>query len=132
MISDQPNPTMLQPAPFSVTFGLRYDVAPPTAALPTLGQATVGPLGLLQLLETRLGLKRVDASLAERREQYRQLLEQAPEEAFFRSSLAKDPIATAATLLQWRDGLVEAGWDGQADAADSLRLRGLAEVENRV
>jgi hypothetical protein len=123
---------MLQAAPLSVTFGLRFDVAPPTVALPTLGQATVGPLGLLQLLETRLGLKRVDASLAERREQYRQLLEQAPEEAFFRSSLAKDPIATAATLLQWRDGLVEAGWDGHADAADSLRLRGLAEVENRV
>ena len=86
---------------------------------------------MLDLLETRLGLKIRHVSRAQRILQFRNLLEAvaASRETFYRRSFENDPLATATTLLQWRDNLIEAGWDGVASGSDSQRLQDLAAVE---
>jgi ATP-dependent helicase/nuclease subunit B len=48
---------------------------------------------------------------------------------FFARSFEVDPLGTAKTLLDWRDGLVEAGWNGQAIANGGLRLEALALID---
>ncbi len=93
----------------------------------------VGPQGLLNVLESHLGLagaQPLDEYL--RIEQYRQLLkihlETAPD-AFFAESFAADPLAAATALLEYRDELVMAGWDfGTAPELPS-RIAVLATLE---
>jgi hypothetical protein len=51
------------------------------------------------------------------------------ESIWFHESFAIDPWSTARQLLEWRDELVEAGWDGQAIPSGSLRLDALVELE---
>jgi hypothetical protein len=116
-----------------VSFGLGFDGY--DTLFPKQGLATpcCGPLGLLQLLETRLGLKAKVVSLAHRVVQFRQILEQLATErlGFYCESFKKDPYAVAETLLQWRDALIEAGWDGLASANDTARIQDMAAVETR-
>lgn len=120
-----------------ITFGLYLDrqgCAPPDDSL---GKATVGPLGLLGILETQLGLVAVHPSAAERTIQYRACLAMldAPFR-FYHRSFALDPIGTAACLLGWRDEWALHRHEGQRweDAIPSdapSRLRDLAAVEQR-
>jgi len=112
-----------------MTFGLQLEGVQTPGAFQGLEQATCGPVGFAQILETRLGLKAKAVSAPQRTAQYLELLETAPPTAFFASSFAKDPIAVAETLLNWRDSLIEAGWAGQTASADSPRLRDLAKIE---
>ena len=67
----------------------------------SLAMPVCGPLGLLQLLETRLGLKAKTVSSAHRVVEFRQILEQISIErpAFYNESFKKDPYAVAETLL---------------------------------
>lgn len=92
-----------------------------------------GPLGFLELLETRLGLKAKAISPALRVFQFRQILEDLATERtmFFNESFKRDSYAVAETLLKWRDDLIEAGWDGLASADDTARIQDMAVVETR-
>ena len=120
-----------------ITFGLYLDGqrgAPPSDSV---GEAVVGPLGLLGILETQLGLVAVHPSAAERTIQYRDCLAMfdAPSR-FYHRSFALDPIGTAACLLGWRDEWALHRHEGQRweDALPSdapSRLRDLAAVEQR-
>ena len=107
-----------------------YDTLLPRQMLST---PTCGPLGFLQLLETRLGLKAKATSSPRRVVQFRQILEQITNErsTFYSESFKRDPYAVAETLLNWRDDLIEAGWDGLAAADDTIRIQDLAAVEAR-
>lgn len=96
-----------------------------------LHASVVGPTGLIDILEVQLGLTGPRGSEAVRIAAYaaklRASLAGAPE-AFFAGSFARDPWATAKTLLGWRDQLTASGWVGQA--IGSSRLDDLARVEN--
>ncbi|PWK37661.1 RecB family exonuclease [Cupriavidus plantarum] len=95
-----------------------------------LGESTVGPLGMLALLEMQLGLVRATPSHSERVVQMRACLAQACNgRRFYERSFAADELGTAARLLAWRDQWYEHGWDGKFPASTAGRLRDLADVE---
>ena len=95
-----------------------------------LGEITVGPAGLLGVLEIQLGLASGDASAAERVVQYRDCLKRCDsEERFYHRTFAADELGTAATLLGWRDLWHLHGWQGAFEASASVKLRDLGAVE---
>jgi ATP-dependent helicase/nuclease subunit B len=95
----------------------------------SLGRATVGELGLLEILETHLGLKRPDEAPYLRKTAYLDALHTVDDDQrFYSASFKKDPMAVAEQLLSLRDQLLLAKWDGRS-AASLTRLRDLAVVE---
>ena len=93
------------------------------------GAARLGPRGLVQLLQGRLGLTRPAVEPAVRIAQYLRLLQESPQDWPARS-FAVDPWSTAAQLLRWRDAAVATGWR-PATAEDALpeRLAVLRDLE---
>ncbi len=116
-----------------VGFGLSLDGYASLLPKQALAMPMCGPLGLLQFLETRLGLKAKATSSALRVFQFRKILEELVTERpmFFSESFKRDSYAVAETLLKWRDDLIEAGWDGLASADDTARIQDMAAVEAR-
>jgi PD-(D/E)XK nuclease superfamily protein len=114
-----------------IIFGLDLDGYQPLATHDTFYELICGPLGLLDVLELRLGFKSNPVSTAVRVAQYRDRLEQAAstKPRFYTASFAKDAFSAAKTLLAWRDELVLAGWKGTANPTDSVRIQDLADVE---
>ena len=93
-----------------------------------------GPLGLLGILQTRLGTTRPTVERPVRIAQYRSLLAEA-DHPWYRRSFANDPWNTAHHLLQLRDDAIEAGWHPTTDDQDYTshpRLVALATVEKYV
>ncbi len=80
-----------------------------------LGQPVVGPGGLVDVLETALGLGGPRQAQVVRIAALQSTLEGLEGDFFWSRSLAMDPWATARTVLGWRDELVGLGW--RADAA---------------
>ena len=97
---------------------------------------TTGPLGLLNVLETQLGLLGQDVSASDRVLQFRDLLNQLNgPHRFYHQSFAVDALGTAATLLAWRDqwhlhGMRPQGCS-QLTKAPSRRLRDMGDLEGR-
>ncbi|MBX3259466.1 MAG: PD-(D/E)XK nuclease family protein [Labilithrix sp.] len=95
-----------------------------------LGAPVWGPSGLLRDLELRLGLPPVDESTTARLPRWAERVKAPGDEfAFYMRSLALDELGTATVLLEWRDALVEAGWDGGPIAGGGERLDALARLE---
>ena len=118
-----------------ITFGMSLDSQsyPPLATVKDalIGEQRCGPLGLLQILETRLGLSGIWEVEPYRVEVYRQRLLSADNGSrFYSRSLKADAQGVAQTLLVWRDELLLSGWNFVADATFPARLRDLAEVES--
>lgn len=82
----------------------------PGAGTTALDTAVVGPLGLLDHLETMLALGAPSVGGAHRIAAYRAALERAGPDRFWAASFATDSWSTARELLRWRDELVAAGW----------------------
>lgn len=96
-----------------------------------LGQAVVGLTGLVEILETQLGLTGPKTTEAVRIATYVAKLRASLSdisERFFAASFRQDPWATAKTLLDWRDNLIANGWS--AEPMKSERLDDLAAVES--
>lgn len=117
-----------------VYFGTQLD----GGALPRISKAEtgvfrVGPMGLLQLLETALGLGGAPSDIEYLRlEAYRQIIRRFLEEngdAFFAASFHADQFATASDLLARRDELLGAGWDFSHSPSLPGRLMALAGLE---
>jgi ATP-dependent helicase/nuclease subunit B len=93
------------------------------------GSPVVGPLGLVELLETALGLGGPLRPQVVRIAAWHQKLAAANAgKRFWSASLAADPWATAQLVLGWRDALVEAGWTA-AGSWTQARLADLAAAE---
>jgi hypothetical protein len=113
-----------------ITFGVHLDGQRAFEPGHRLGEIALGPLGFLNLLETRLGLLAVYPSQAERIVQHRHCLARADSpDRFYHQSFATDALGTASTLLAWRDLWNLHGWNGRMPAGASRRLSDLAEVE---
>ncbi len=92
--------------------------------------AVVGRAGLLNLLETRLGLNTPATPPARRIAQYVARLRAIDDgRSFFSRSFAADAWATARLLLSRRDELAAAGWSPASRSWRSERLAVLARVE---
>jgi hypothetical protein len=114
----------------NVLFGLYLDRAPWTYRESALGAVRVGPLGLAQLLQTRLGLTGPETRHSTRIRQFMaRLAEQDSPEAWFHGSFSVDPWSTAIDLLNLRDELVLNGWSGLSIDGSTAKLRALASME---
>ena len=125
-----------------IKFGWALDRAPwqsqnsvdSTNTNPTGTTVVTGPLGLLGILQTRLGTTRPALNRPIRIAQYRSLMAEA-DHRWYRRSFATDPWNTAHHLLRLRDDAIEAGWQPAADTetyAEHPRLEALAAVERLV
>lgn len=113
-----------------VTFGLALDGQRATRPGNRLGDIDVGPLGLLGLLETNLGLVAPAVPNVERIIQYRDCLARClNEQRFYARSFRNDELGTAALLLDWRDTWHLAGRAGQFPATAPARLQDMAAVD---
>ncbi|MFZ1730563.1 MAG: PD-(D/E)XK nuclease family protein [Bacteroidota bacterium] len=113
-----------------LTFGMNLDGSEWSPKQASAGEMQVGPQGLLEVLETHMGLTGLHPHHARRIDQYMaRLAEGDTADAWYHRSFAKDAWSTAKQLLAWRDELIGAGWDGKAEASDSPRLRTLALAE---
>ena len=114
-----------------VRFGLHGDGLDLPAVDATVGEATVGPRGLLRLLESDLGIAPVLAHPAEEVALYRECLADRDHRTrFYHCSLRVDPVGTARTLLDWRRQWYLHGWDGTFPEQASARLADMAAVES--
>ncbi len=114
--------------------GLLLDGQRGHAHVNELDALTTGPLGLLNVLETQLGLLRQEPSGADRVLQFRELLKKLDgPERFYHQSFAVDELGTASTLLAWRDQWHLHGWThgniNPLASASSRRLRDMADLE---
>lgn len=121
-----------------LVFGLDADARTypdfPGSGEGVVNEAVVGPAGLVQILETQLGLTGPQPSEAVRVAAYLKRLRAADPATgplFYQESLAKDAWGTARLLLRWRDELVLGGWNGEkvgAPRVDQLAAAGAAEI----
>lgn len=113
-----------------IHFGLHLDGQHCRKLSTMLGEITVGPLGLLNILETQLGLLHVDVGTAARVAAYRHYLKQCDTPGrFYHRTFESDELGTAATLLAWRDAWYLQGWDGSFSSSVSPRLKDIGDVE---
>lgn len=113
-----------------IMFGMQLDGAIWSKKPASIGELRTGPSGLLNILETRLGTGKQSVHPAHRIDAYLQRIKRADKETgWFHESFSTDPWSTALQLLEWRDELVEAGWEGQSIPPSSPRLEALAELE---
>ena len=111
-------------------FGLHLDGQYGRQPLNQLGMSDMGPLGLLGMLETQLGLVAPSVTAAQRVVQYRDCLQQLNHaDRFFHQTFQVDDFGTAATLLGWRDEWRLHGWRGQIGEGESRRLHDMVAVE---
>ena len=112
-----------------IRFGLQLDGQRGWHSKNSLGEITVGMNGMLDILETQLGLVADLLPQARRIAQYLDCLKKADHAMrFYHNSLEADELGTAATLLTWRDTWHLHGWTGRIDAGE-VRLTDMAEVE---
>ena len=112
-----------------VRFGLHADGLDPSLPATVLGDIRLGPRGLLETLETDLGLPPVLDHAAAQLARYRSCLADANDFArFYHASFEVDPIGVSRELMRWREAWYEAGWDGSFDRPDP-RLVDMAAVE---
>lgn len=124
-----------------ITFGWGFDSArwSPDTTTGSIGVATVGPAQLTDILATRLALSAPEPDQPTRIAAYRsalaQVLEATATDTWPVASFNADPWTVSRELLNWRDELVTAGWDGTASSAGTegteapRRLGVLATVE---
>lgn len=119
-----------------IVLGLGLDTLQGPSPRPLFNAATLGPAGLLGVLETHLGLSGPTVSHAQRVAVYLACLQRAAGEhpgstpRFYSESLRVDPLGTAGRLLSWRDEWRMGGWSGQGGDHRAARLRDMSLVEN--
>ena len=113
-----------------VRFGLHRDGQHPASLDTAVGEITVGPRGLLRLLEGDLGIAPVEAHASEAIALYRSCLDEANDlTRFYHASFSVDPVGVARTLFAWRREWYLHGWDGTFPNTVPPRLTDLAAVE---
>ena len=117
-----------------IRLGLYLDGQCGAAFKAQLDSLTTGPLGMLNVLETQLGLLRLDVSNSDRVLQYLEVLKRLDSpQRFYHQSFAVDALGTTATLLNWRDQWHLHGLNGTAASVlihgMQPRLRDMAAIE---
>ena len=114
-----------------ILFGMYLDGVPWSNKLASMGEIRTGPLGLLSILETRLGLSGLSVHPVNRIDEYMNRMKHIDcDSGWFHNSFAVDPWSTARQMLLWRDELIEAGWQGDMNIVGSSRLQAINDLEN--
>lgn len=114
-----------------VRFGLHFDGLNPQPPKTASGAVTLGPAGLLSVLETHLGLPPQVEHPSVAALTYMQCLHDASSpDSFFHESLKVDPVSVARALLDWREQWYEAGWNGTFPEGRAARLADMGAVES--
>lgn len=114
-----------------VRFGLHRDALEPTPPRTAVGEITVGPLGLLGLLESDLGIVPVTSHPSESIATYRECLAECDDWVrFYHRSFDVDPVGVARILDDWRQQWYLHGWDGRFPDQVCGRLGDMAKVES--
>ncbi|MDE0178640.1 MAG: PD-(D/E)XK nuclease family protein [Gammaproteobacteria bacterium] len=114
-----------------VRFGLLRDALEPSHPRTSVGEITVGPQGLLGLLESDLGIPSVAAHPSEAIAAYRDCLAECDDWVrFYHRSFGVDPVGVARTLNDWRQQWYLHGWDGRFPVDAHGRLGDMAAVES--
>jgi ATP-dependent helicase/nuclease subunit B len=113
-----------------IKVGVKADGPVPEQVTDALGRITVGPQGLLNLLETQLGIPSAEVSFTTRLIQYLACIDQSnQEDRFYHESYKADPFSVARTILQWRDQWYLAGWQGTFENDVPAKLADMAAIE---
>jgi ATP-dependent helicase/nuclease subunit B len=113
-----------------IIFGMNLDGVVWSNKEASSGEVKVGPFGMLNLLEARLGLGGLTVHPAVRINQYMHRMEACDSaDKWFHASFKADAWSTARQMLYWRDELIEAGWNRAPIESTSPRLRSLSELE---
>ena len=96
-----------------------------------MGELYVGTKGLLEILKLRTGLHQDFLSRVEQETQYMIAMQKCASGSFFEKAFAVDAMGVAGKLLQWRDSLIMAGWDGTCNEEKS-KLYALANIEKHL
>jgi hypothetical protein len=112
-----------------ITFGHALDGTELRPGNNSLSDIVCGPLRLMEILETQLGLKRKTVSDVARIFAFVKVLGTlvGNKPRFYSASFEKDQLSVSETLLHWRDSLMLAGWNGTANGS-SKRLQDLADI----
>ncbi len=94
-----------------------------------MGVSYVGTQGLLRQLQLRAGLHREEKPAVEREADYMLAMKENVGNTIFAKAFAVDEIGVAGKLLQWRDRLLMAGWNGECTADGLVKLTALASFE---
>ena len=110
--------------------GQGYDERLPNRPYNQLGSFVCGEQGLIVALEFRAGLKITEVSQAARTVAYLKALQLADDgERFYSKSFKVDEIASAETLLAWRDWAILHGWQHDKRSNSFGRFRDFEVVE---
>jgi len=113
-----------------IRFGRDLDGEYGTLRANDLDAVTTGPLGLLGILETQLGLPHMENPAIERVMAYRECLKLCDHQGrFYHKTFAVDDLETARTLLDWRDQWYLHGWNGVFPKVSPVRLLDMQDVE---
>jgi len=97
-----------------------------------LGKAYCGTEALMAELELRAGLTCTETDHPSRVISYMEAMEDAlgrDPDLFYQDSFRRDDFGTAELMLEWRDALVKAGWDG-SPVGDSEKISVLSLIES--
>ena len=95
-----------------------------------MGATYVGNMGLLDQLQLRAGIHLNPKPDVEREAEYRNAMMSHIKGTIFEEAADVDPMGVAAKLLQWRDALIMAGWDGTCNNSEAVKVNVLACIEN--
>lgn len=109
-----------------IEFGMHLD-----GAAWAEGVVRTGPHGLVRILQDRLALSRPNLEPAVRIARYAAAVRRA-DPPWPRASFARDPWATAATMLRWRDDAVIAGASLTPTPVLPERIAALAAIEQHL
>lgn len=113
-----------------VEFGMYLDGAVWSRKAAVIGEVRTGPMGLLGILETKLGISKPERHPVYRIDEYmKRLKANDGKKAWFHQSFAVDQWSTSRQMLKWRDELVEVGWRGGSLEKASPRLKALSDLE---
>lgn len=115
----------------NIIFGMHLDNSIWSNKQASIGEIRTGPNGLINILETQLGLSKPFVHPAIRINEYMNRLKEIDNETmWFHESFSVDPWSTSKQFLQWRDELIEAGWQSKLKIEGSQRLYCLSVFEN--
>ncbi len=114
-----------------IFFGTHLDGVGWSSKSSAIGEVRTGPLGLLSILESRLCVSKPQVHPVHRINEYmNRMKSQDNGLTWYSKSFAVDPWSTARQFLEWRDELVEAGWQDKMPLKGSPRLEAIAAIEN--
>lgn len=113
-----------------VIAGLGYDSRKPNKLQAQLNTSILGEIGLINELEFRAGVIHTIQAKPQRIVNHMEAIRRADTpHRFYHQSFNTDPLACAETLLNWRDWLIDHGWQPQSTSTNHGRLEDLAAIE---